>query len=323
MNARSRHGCRRAAALAGGLLLSGGTSSAVGAVTLPTGTPIELVLQHHVTSAYVPVGAPVYFRVGRDVQADGRILVAAGTLVQGQMAAATDRGMVGRSGTMTLGVHVVPAVDGTSVAVDADLNRQGRSRTGATVGWTLFWGLPGLITKGVNPYLERGATIEAMTIAPAIVDPDKAIIAAEPSVHAPPLRIQIDGHSYEFETREPFAFDIERNRDLKVMNFGAFTPPGTSNPAGVLAAIKLVAVDGVPVPVPVPVASSTADSMTFDTWSILQFCHDGTSDLRFSATAPDGWVYVADYRLTIKVRKKVPQPNKGGNPAADTHAVAN
>src|SRR5262245_29960356 len=161
------------AAAASGCMLFSAFCAHAEPVKLPAGTEIPLTLEHHVTSGYIRADEPVFFRVTHDVQVDGRTVIARATLVRGKMFDAANRGMVGQSGMMSFGVKSLPAVDGSMAPVDADMTSKGRSRAGATLGWTIFWGIPGLITKGVNPYLERGTEIAATVAVDTLVDPDK------------------------------------------------------------------------------------------------------------------------------------------------------
>lgn len=273
-------------------------------VKLPAGMSVDLELQHHVNSAYVPAGSPVYFRVQKDVKIDDRVLIRAGTLATGKMEQAQKRGMVGHSGSMFLTVRTVDAVDGTVVAIDADLTKQGRSRVGATVAWSLFWGVPGLITKGVNPYLERGEKIVAQTVADTLIDPDKT---AEPQqLPEPATATAIEIVKYTFENRGPdqLKFDIERNRDLKTVTFEVKPPAGVDDPQSVLAGLQLIAVDGTPVPDTVKATGSTNHSVTFDGWSIVRFCRDGVTELRFRGSTPGGGAIDGVVQVRIKVVKK-------------------
>lgn len=275
-------------------------------VKLPAGMRVVLELQHHVTSGYLPTGSPIYFRVAKDVQISGVTLIRQGTLVTGKMEQASSRGMVGHSGSMSLGVRTVKAVDGTDVPVEADLSKQGRSRTGATVAWTLFWGIPGLVTKGVNPYLERGTTIEAdvtteLAIDPAL-EPPPAALAVQPGPSALPFTVK----NFKFlgGTTDKLKFDIERNKDLKTVTFETTLPAEVTDPLATLTAETLVAVDGVPVPYEIRAKSATAKSMTFDGWTIVQFCRDGVTELKFRGLTPSGQILESIYQMHIKVAKK-------------------
>jgi hypothetical protein len=274
-------------------------------VKLPAGMRVVLELQHHVNSAYIPTGSPIYFRVAKDVQINGATLIREGTPVVGKMEQASERGMVGHSGSMALGVRTVTAVDGTNVPVEADLTKQGRSRTGATVAWTLFWGIPGLITKGVNPYLERGTTIEADVTNEIAIDPALAPAPAPAPESGPtPLPLTVKSYKFAGGTTDKLTFDIERNKDLKTVTFQMAVPPEMTEPAASLGALQLVAVDGIAVPEVVQAKSATDKSATFDGWAIVRFCRNGTTELKFRALSPAGQVAEGTYQMHIKVTKK-------------------
>jgi len=271
-------------------------------VKIPAGMLVQLELQHHVTPSYLEVNAPVYFRVAQDVSVGEQTVIRKGTLVTGKMEQADERGMVGKSGVMSLGVRNVEAVDGTSVPLDMDLTQQGRSRGGAVVGWTIFWGIPGLITRGVNPYIERGAVLEATIPGTALVDPANASAIEESGAAQPGMTIT--GHKFEDSSAKVFEFDIERNKKLKTVGFRLAPSAGTDGPAVPLASVELLTVDGTPVPTPVRAATVTADAATFDGWSIVQFLRDGNTDLGFRGTAADGRTFDGSYSIPIKIKKK-------------------
>ena len=263
---------------------------------------VELELQHHVTPGYLEVNAPVYFRVASDVAIGEQTVIRKGTLVTGKMEQSDERGMVGKSGVMALGVRSVAAVDGTSVPIDMDMTQQGRSRGGAVVGWTIFWGIPGLITRGVNPYIERGAVLEATIPGTALVDPANASLVEEQS--AAPLGMAITGHKFEGSSAKVFEFDIERNKNLKTVSFQVAPSAGPDSPTASLTSIELLTVDGMQVPAPVRATTVTADSAIFDGWSVVKFLRDGATDLGFRGTAADGRTFEGSYSLPIKIKKK-------------------
>lgn len=280
-------------------------------VTLPAGMLVELELQHHVNSAYIHAGSPIYFRVASDVAIADQVLIRKGTLVTGKMEQANARGMVGRSGSMSLGVRDITAVDGTHVAVDADLSSQGRSRAGATVAWSLLWGVPGLITRGVNPYLERGTTLDAKVVHDVPVDPGKvagagdAVSSAAVAAPAAPQEMKITGSKFaSWSSKKPLQFDIERNKDLKTVEFQVQPPAGVADPAAALRTVELVSFDGVLVPEHMQAVSATAKSITFDGWSIVRFCKEGATTLHFAGVTPDGQPFAGDYQLMVKIKKK-------------------
>ena len=271
-------------------------------IKLPAGMNVPLELQHHINSAYVPIGAPIYFRVAKDVRIDDHVLIRAGTLAVGKMDQAQKRGMVGHSGTMTFSVHSVMAVDGTIVPIEADLSKQGRSRAGATVAWTLFWGIPGLITKGVNPYMERGAEVNGNVVAETMIDPDKAL--SPETLPVPGTAMDINKYKLGESSSADIKFDIERDKDLKTITFEVRPVTGVTDLAGALKGLKLIAIDGVPTPDTVAAVSATDHSATFDGWSVLRFCRDGETSLRFRGSNGAGELVDGSIQVHVKIKKK-------------------
>ena len=226
------------------------------------------------------------------------------TLVRGRMESATDRGMVGTSGTMTFGIHFVTAVDGQKIHVIANTTRAGRDRGNALVGWTIAWGVFGLMTKGVNPYFERGATFDVQVLADKRVDTEKPIASDDQALPLAAHQVQFLRYKVADSSSKPFKLDIERGGKLKTIEFQLQWPAelGAAQPS--LATLELVAVAGAPVPERQSALSATAKSVTFDSWSILQYCRDGVSELRFRGTTPAGEAFDVTYPLEIKIVKK-------------------
>lgn len=272
-------------------------------VILPAGMAIPLTLQHHVNSGYTAAGSNVYFRVADDVIVGEQVLVQKGTLVAGKMEQATNRGMVGKPGMMALEVASVPAVDATPVPVDADVSKQGRSRGAATLGWTIFWGLPGLATRGVNPYMMKGESLLATVSADTPIEPDVDVAAPVPSDIGPAY--EITEHRWKGDLANgKKLIDIERTGNLKTVSFKLKMPAGVTDPAGALGSLRLMQVDGVAVPDEVRVLSVSQDSALFDAWSIARYCNDGTTSLLFMGTGPDGKPFHAIRELNVEIKRK-------------------
>jgi hypothetical protein len=273
-------------------------------VKLPSATSIDLELQHNITSAYVPAGTPIYFRVAHDVVVDGQILIARGTLVTGSMRAAVDRSATAVSGSMTLGIRFVRAVDGKQVRVVADMTRQGRDRGDAMAWWTIFWGLPGLLTQGKNAHVERGAIVVAQVLNETLIETAAAHDVPDAPPAVAPLQGSITGHKYIDHTDSILKLRVEDNKKLGSMKFSVKSPPGIAELTAEGTTFELIAVDGVAVPEKVLAAATGPGFATFDTWSIVRFCRDGTTELRFRATTAHGEIYDATYPLQIKIISK-------------------
>ena len=272
-------------------------------VTLPAGMNVPLILQHHVTAGYTPAGSPVFFRVGHDVIVGDRVLIAKDSLVTGKMAQATERGMVGRAGTMLVSVESVTAIDGTRVAVDADLAKQGRSRGAATAGWILFWGLPGLITKGVNPYMQKGDELHAVTTVATPIDPDDPAAAPAPAE----LGFEMQFAEHRWGDERPNAekkIDIERKQVLEYVAFKLALAPEAWDTTTVLESLRLYRVDGLPVAEEVRPVSVVDGSALFEAWDIARYCGQGTTSLTFVGTGADGKPFHASRDLKVAIKKK-------------------
>jgi hypothetical protein len=278
-----------------------GTVAAADPVTVPKGMSVPITLQQHVTSGYVAAGSPIHFTVESDVSIAGQVVIRKGTPVLGKMDASQGRGRVGKSGSMAISVRTVEAVDGTVIPIDADFSKQGRSRSGATVAWVLFWGIPGLLTRGVNPYVERGVTWDANLLADVSVDPLNAKPVAElPSAAS---TIRISGHQFAGgRPDKPLEFNIEKDKDLKTLVLKV--DPASLATGADLRSLRLVAVDGEPLVEPVVATGATAAEAVFDTWSIVRYCNDGVTPLTFVGTGADGTLFGGTYALPVKIKKK-------------------
>jgi hypothetical protein len=264
---------------------------------LPSGTPILLELQHHITSAYTAPGSAIRFRVAEDLVIGGRTLVVAGTPVTGRMRQTGDRAMLGASGSMTFAVDFVPAADGQQLRVIANETHQGRDRGNALAGWTLFWGLPGLMTRGVHSYLARGTRFQALVlhdrrIGDALPVSPPAAVLADATASGRVLR-----HRFSETRADPLRLDFERDRALGTVQFFVEAPAGTD-----LAGFRLVAVDGAALDEPVAALSATPDSFSFDSWSLLRYCRHGSTTLGWLGSGADGQPVGFEYKLAVEIK---------------------
>src|SRR5262245_31441221 len=232
----------RRALLAAAVLSLAAPPAAATPARLLAGTALSLELEQHVTSAYTPAGSTIRFRVAADVLADGRVVIRRGTPVAGRLRQATDRAMVGTSGSMTLGVDFVAAVDGQAIRVIANETRQGRDRGNALAGWTILWGLGGLVTHGAHSWLPRGSQLPALVLFDRRIEgPERPPeVAADQQPPAGPGRVT--GHRFSTTRADPIRLDLDREAKLGEVVFRFAEPPGGG--AGWRA--ELVAVDELP-----------------------------------------------------------------------------
>ena len=109
-------------------------------VVLKDGTPVLLSTREKMVSGETPEGAPVEYRVERDVLGPrGEILIPAGAKAFGKVTKSEGSGFFGRSGALNLSLETVLAADGTSVPIRAlRAATADDSETGVIVGAVLL-----------------------------------------------------------------------------------------------------------------------------------------------------------------------------------------
>lgn len=271
---------------------------------LAAGSHLTLQLMHHITSSETPAGAPVYFRVKSDVLAQSHVVIRKDAIVVGKMEATTERGALGVSGSLNFGVRFVPAIDGQNVRVIANLTSNGRSRDGALIGWTIFWGFPGLITRGVNAYAMRGAELDAEILSDKVIDLGVAPTASPEQPAAASATISVEHHSFGGTKDRSVAIDLERVRKLSPLTFylGAARAPDAT-PAQ-FKLMRLVTVNGMALGEEISATRIDDGAATFDAWSVLKYCDKGENALQFLLTAADDRSWAASYSLPVEITTK-------------------
>jgi len=272
-------------------------------VMLPAGTLVQLELQHHISSALTPADAPVYFRVVDDVMIDGQPVIRRGTVVTGQMDSLRDRGAVAKGGRFTIGVRYIPSVDGQQIRVTASARREGLDRDNALVGWTVFWGVGGLLTHGNNAYVLRGATLEAEVVSDRSVEVT-APVRTNSTSDAPSRVATILGHRLGKSKKAVFTLNLDRDHEPRSLTFDWGLPEGLAPNDGVLEQVDLVAVNGKTLPASVAAVSTDEDRVTFDAWAIGQYCQTGSNRLEFRAVTRGGEVLSANDNVQVNIVTK-------------------
>lgn len=266
-------------------------------VTLPMGTPVEVELLHHVTSEYSPPGSKVYLGVTEDVTQDGALLIRAATVVVGTVEQAQKSKAMGRGGSLSISARGVEAVDATLVPLDAELEVGGRTRTGATVGMVVAFGLPGLFTKGRMAFLEKGTVFRAFVLTDREVDPTSARPlegAASPAEHLSSLEVR----------PKQVKLAIEKGKKLPSPELIVHPPGDLSLQQLDLHSLRLLAVDGTTIPEEIEPRVVSTDRVIFDGWSLLKYCHDGANSIELLGNLRDGSRVSVQGTLTVKIKKK-------------------
>ncbi|HZN53771.1 MAG TPA: glycine zipper 2TM domain-containing protein [Candidatus Polarisedimenticolaceae bacterium] len=101
--------------------------------TLATGTDIEVELLDAASSKTSQVGDSVRARVTKDVVGDGRVVVPAGSVVNGTVTEAVPLKTIGGAASLGLRFDTIDLADG-AVPISASLHQKGKSETGKDAG---------------------------------------------------------------------------------------------------------------------------------------------------------------------------------------------
>jgi hypothetical protein len=281
------------------MLLSG---AAAAGIKLPAGAVVDLELQQTLSSAYTDTTAPVYFRVKDDVRGEDHVLIRSGTLVQGRIVNAQGQQRMAQNGSFTYDVHFVPAVDGQNIRVIAGATRAGRDRSGALTTGMILWGVFGLLTHGANAWIERGAILEAQVLSDRMIDVDKEIAPTPAPVDA--WHAASKGHHFDFTAARVIELNLEKSRKLDTVRIEFLADPSTPLAGAEPLHWQLVALDGAPLPRPIDELSGGAKGAVFDSWALLQYCHEGDNVAGFRAVLPDSTAVDAQDTIAVHFAAK-------------------
>lgn len=133
--------------------------------TLENGTLITLYFREALTSKEMSNGQLVKLAVKDEVVSkDGKIIIAANTIVNGRITNVKNAAWAGQKGKIGLQVNNIKAVDGTSIPVYYNMNAEGKSKqsTAIGIGVLLFW--PALFIKGKEATINSGQIIMVETM---------------------------------------------------------------------------------------------------------------------------------------------------------------
>lgn len=274
---QARRYCLGLAMLVSGMALAG--------VKLPSGAVVSLELQQTVTSAYTATDAPVYFRVKDDVRVGDHVLIRGGTLVTGRMVNAAGQQRMAQNGSFSYDVHFVPAIDGQNIRVIAGATRAGRDRSDTLATGVILWGVFGLLTHGANAWIERGAILDAQVLSDRMIDIDKPVAQALPVSDA--WHANTRSHRFDFTSSKVIELNLEKSRKLNNVRFELQPDPATPLTGAEPLHWQLVTLDGAPLPQAIPALSVDAKGAVFDSWALLQYCHEGDNVVGFRAMLAD------------------------------------
>ena len=127
-----------------------------GTVVLKAGTVIPMELVSTISSKTARSGQLVDFRVTSDVKVDGKTVIAAGSIAQGQIVRAKKNGLLGAEGELEIAVKSIRAVDGTNIYLSSN-------KVVLSVVVTLCC-LFGFLIKGGQAEIPAGAQVQGIVV---------------------------------------------------------------------------------------------------------------------------------------------------------------
>lgn len=137
--------------------------AAAAEVVLPDGTQLNVITTEEISSKTAAEGDALTFKVDEDIVVNGKVVIAKGTLVKGEVSNAKKSGRMGKAGALSIRVLSTEAVDGQKVKLRASKGKEGDDKTGTTVALVVLFGPLGFLKKGKDAKIKEGTRIKAYT----------------------------------------------------------------------------------------------------------------------------------------------------------------
>lgn len=138
-----------------------GGNATGGSVTVPDGTEIKIVTIEDISGQKVVEGDQLTFKVSEDVKIDGMTVIAKDAIVKGIVSSAKKKGMMGRSGELSIRIESTQSVDGQKIKLRASKSGEGGNNMGSTVALTVLFGPIGLLRHGKEAKIKAGTVLSA------------------------------------------------------------------------------------------------------------------------------------------------------------------
>ena len=132
-------------------------------VVLPDGTELNVVTIEEISSKTATEGDALTFKVDEDIAVNGKVVIAKGALVKGEVSNAKRSGRMGKAGALSIRILSTEAVDGQKVKLRASKGKEGEDKTGTTVALVVLFGPLGFLKKGKDAKIKEGTRIKAYT----------------------------------------------------------------------------------------------------------------------------------------------------------------
>lgn len=129
-------------------------------LTLREGTEVALEFDQNVSSATAEEDDKVNFRLADDLKIGEVAVAKAGAIAVGTVTHAQKRGHLGKAGELNIRLDYMKVGD-TRVRLRAAKGKEGDSKIGATVALTVLFGPIGLLKRGHDIDIKKGAKLTA------------------------------------------------------------------------------------------------------------------------------------------------------------------
>ena len=125
-------------------------------VVLQEGTVVQVVTTEAISSKTAEVGTTIFLEVAEDVEVNGKIVIAAGSVVKGEITEAGKAKMMGKGGKIDFTIDYAKAVNGTNVRLRSANSFQGKNRQGGVIAAAVLVSPVALLFKGKDVTVEKG-----------------------------------------------------------------------------------------------------------------------------------------------------------------------
>ena len=138
-------------------------AAAAGEVTLPDGTELTVVTTEEISSKTAAEGDALTFKIDDDVRVNGKVAIAKGAIVKGEVSNVKKSGRMGKGGQLSIRILSTETVDGQKLKLRASKGKEGDDKTGTTVALVVLFGPLGFLKKGKDAKIKEGTRIKAYT----------------------------------------------------------------------------------------------------------------------------------------------------------------
>lgn len=272
-------------------------------VVIKAGTSVAVEVMENLNSKLNSTGETVHLRVVEDVKVGNVVVIPKGSSATGKIGETKASQSVGRGGEIEFYVLQVSAIDGQPVSIDKDtLGSEGRQRTGATVGYTLLFGIPGLLAKGRQGVVLRGTQYDVTVKHDTEVDTSAPV--AQPALK--PANVELSG---KFPDKQVVKFAKGKVKEELVAKI-TVKPEIQGEVQTASSSLEVVKMGDYILPKPIQPekveleAAKNTLKVTFDWWEIIRFSAPETTPITVQLKLASGKVAQATLQLESEWKLK-------------------